>query len=292
MDPREQERLEAERRHVIESIIEAEKPAHTSYRLELVRLIEGSVHDHTQDLLRSYPVRRIKPVDGMAVTAQVWEEAHEFHRQQQRYHALLSHGQGILAGLEVIASQPPSSVVYVLPGIAIGPEGDVILLNEPTPFDLGATAEGLLCLFLTYNESRPMAMGSSDQGDQPLFIRTEFGLEAAQRLPASGGLELARVRRSRARRPWPMPSTPRTLEPMPSICASVANYRWHPSQWPASPLATSAAATANTAWAQITWPVSPIRAVICASASMTGCRWMAICLRIRWFAWLAWAHST
>ena len=45
----------------------------------------------------------------MAVTAQVWEEAHEYHRQQLRFHALLSHRPGILAGLEVIASQPPGS---------------------------------------------------------------------------------------------------------------------------------------------------------------------------------------
>ena len=86
--------------------------------------------------------------------------------------------------------------MYVLPGMAISPEGDVILLNDPTPFDLSTTAEGLLCLFLTYNESRPMAMSNSDEADQPLFIRAEFGLEAGQRPPAAGGLELARVRRS------------------------------------------------------------------------------------------------
>jgi phage tail-like protein len=36
VDPRERARLEAERLHVIESIIEAEKPAHTSYRLQIV----------------------------------------------------------------------------------------------------------------------------------------------------------------------------------------------------------------------------------------------------------------
>jgi hypothetical protein len=148
------------------------------------------------ELLKSFPARRIKPVDGMAVTAQVWEEAHEYHRQQQRYHALLGHRPGILVGLEVIASQPPGTAVYVLPGLAIGPEGDIIVLSEPTPFDMGTTAEGSFCLYLTYDESRPMAMGNSDEADQPLYIRAEFGLEAGQAPPAAGGLELARVRRS------------------------------------------------------------------------------------------------
>ena len=39
------------------------------------------------EFLKSLPTKRIKAVDGMAVTADVWEEAHEYHRHQQQLHA-------------------------------------------------------------------------------------------------------------------------------------------------------------------------------------------------------------
>ena len=61
-----------------------------------------------EELLQKYPTRRIKPVNGMAVTAEVWEEAHEYHRQSQGLQTVFSRGAGILAGLEVIAGDPPA----------------------------------------------------------------------------------------------------------------------------------------------------------------------------------------
>ena len=103
-----------------------------------------------EELLQRYPTKRIKPVDGMAVTSEVWEEAHEYHRQSQGCHALFSHGPGILAGLEVIASDPPDTSVYILPGIAIDPVGQTIVLPQPVAYDIGHEMEGLLYLaFLT-----------------------------------------------------------------------------------------------------------------------------------------------
>ena len=56
-----------------------------------------------KDFLQKFPVKRIKPIDGMAVTAETWEEAHEYHRQYERFHTLLHHGWGIVTGLEVIS---------------------------------------------------------------------------------------------------------------------------------------------------------------------------------------------
>ena len=45
------------------------------------------------------PTRRIKAMDGMAVTADVWEEAHQYHYQHQTLHARYGHGAGVLGGL-------------------------------------------------------------------------------------------------------------------------------------------------------------------------------------------------
>lgn len=145
-----------------------------------------------EDLIRMFPTKRVSPFDGMAVTAQVWAEAHEVHRQQQQLYALLGHGPGILVGLEVIASDPPDSAVYVLPGIAMDPHGQIIVVHEPVAYDIGQ-ARGLLYLVLTYSESRPRA-GQNQEGG-PLYVHAEFGVEARSDAPASAHVELARVRR-------------------------------------------------------------------------------------------------
>jgi len=145
-----------------------------------------------EDLLQEFPTRRIKPFDGMAVTAEVWDEAHEYHRQRQRFHALLSHGPGIVTGLEVIASDPTDSSVYILPGIAVDPHGRTIVLPEPLAYDVG-TAQGRLYLLLTYGESHPRA--ESDREEGSLYVHAQFGIEAGLALPDTPCVELARIRR-------------------------------------------------------------------------------------------------
>jgi hypothetical protein len=144
------------------------------------------------DWLKEFPTRRIKPADGMAVTAEVWEEAHDYHRRRQRYHDLLHHGPGIVSGLEVIASDPPDSSVYILPGMAVDLRGEVIILTEPVAYDVGS-AHGLLYLVLTYEESRPTA--DHDQEEGPRYIHSQFGVEARLTLPDTPYVELARLRR-------------------------------------------------------------------------------------------------
>jgi hypothetical protein len=145
-----------------------------------------------KDLLPEFPTKRIKPADGLAVTAQVWEEAHEYHRQWLRAHDLYAHGPRIVTGLEVIASDPADSSVYVLPGIALDPLGQTIVVTAPVAYDVGQ-AHGLLYLLLTYEESQPTAGG--DQEDGPLYLYSQFGLQATLTLPDAPFVELARVRR-------------------------------------------------------------------------------------------------
>lgn len=149
----------------------------------------------SRDQLREFPIRRIKPEEGMAVTPEVWQAAHEFHRQRLRFHDLLRHGPGILSGLDVIASEPPDSTLYILPGMAVDPQGEVIALVEPVAYDVGP-AQGLLHLILTYEESlpgEPAREGASP--DEPVFVQCQFGIEALPDLPEDRGVELARLRR-------------------------------------------------------------------------------------------------
>ena len=145
-----------------------------------------------EDLLKEFPAKRIKPLDGMAVTAEIWEEAHEYHRQSQRSHVLFSHGPGIVTGLEVIASDPPDRSVYILPGIAVDPAGQTIVLPQPVAYDFGDEIEGFLYLLMSYKESRPRA----DKGqDGPLYVHDEFSIVARPTLPDVPVVELARLKR-------------------------------------------------------------------------------------------------
>jgi hypothetical protein len=144
----------------------------------------------TDELLSALPTRRIKPVDGMAVTAEVWDEAHDFHRRALRAHLGLNHGTGIVTGLDVIASDPPDSAVYVQPGVAVDAWGNTIVVPQALSYDLGA-AQGPLYLLLTYSESQPRSESQRDDG--VMYIPAEFSLVAAE--AASGGVELARLNR-------------------------------------------------------------------------------------------------
>ncbi|MBN2393288.1 MAG: DUF4159 domain-containing protein [Anaerolineae bacterium] len=147
------------------------------------------------DLLQTIPTKRIKPVDGMAVTADVWEEAHNYHQRAQRAHAMAYHGAGIVAGLEVIASDPPDTAVYILPGVAVDPLGQTIVLPQPVAYDIGHEMEGLLYLLLSYGESRPREDEGADQRDGPMYVHMEFSIAARTALPNTPYVELARVRR-------------------------------------------------------------------------------------------------
>ncbi len=148
----------------------------------------------TRELLGLLPRQRVRAVDGMAVTAEVWEESHEYHRLLLRMHSLLQHGSGIVAGMGVIASEPADSSVYVLPGLAIDSIGQLIILPEPRAYDLGS-AEGLLYLIASYTESRPQSAARRVQEDAPLYVESQFTLEAVSKLPATPYVELARIHR-------------------------------------------------------------------------------------------------
>lgn len=143
-----------------------------------------------EQVVRKFPGKRISPFDGMAVTAQVWAEAHEYHRSSQQVHALFSHGPGILIGLEVMASDPPDSAVYILPGLAMDALGQTIVLHEPVAYDLGH-AYGFLHLILAYDESRPQADSKGPAGLR--YVLSQFSIEARPALPDTPHVELARI---------------------------------------------------------------------------------------------------
>ena len=147
----------------------------------------------TNEMIQQFPSKRMKAMDGLTVTADVWEEAHGFHREQLRFHALLAHGAGIVSGLNVIAGDPPDSSVFVQPGVALDPQGHAIVLSEPMSYDVGHNMDGLLHVLLSYSEGA--ARPGNGSGDGPLYVEAQFSIVATPTLPATPFVELARVRR-------------------------------------------------------------------------------------------------
>jgi hypothetical protein len=74
---------------------------------------------------------RVNPFRGLLVDETTWADAHDYHRNQMRFHLLAMHGVGVVQGLDVIASQPPDMKVTIRPGLGIDTEGRMLLLTEP-----------------------------------------------------------------------------------------------------------------------------------------------------------------
>jgi len=148
-----------------------------------------------KDNFEIFPKKHIFPYDGMSITANVWNEAHHYHTLSQNAHQYLVHGSGIVSGLEVIASDPPSSVIYILPGVAIDTAGEMIVLSEPLAYDLGSKIDGKLHLMLVHREIKVKSDGGEEAaaGNAPAYLQSEFVIVARPELLDTPHVEIARV---------------------------------------------------------------------------------------------------
>lgn len=143
--------------------------------------------------LELFPTKQVKPFDGMSITAEIWDQAHEEHRQMFRAHNLVSHGGGIITGLEVVANDPPDRYVFISAGVAVDPVGNVIVVPEPVAYDFESTAPGPLYLLLGQGEREIGGVGNEAK-----YSQAEFVIAARTSLPKRPSVELARVTLSAA----------------------------------------------------------------------------------------------
>lgn len=147
-----------------------------------------------KDNYKLFPQKRILPYDGMSITAGVWSEAHNYHEQLQSAHQYFLHGSGIVTGLEVVASDPADSVVYILPGAAVDSAGRMIVLSEPVAYDLGHNMEGKLHILLVHREVKVQA-GQDQENNAPAYMQDEFVIIARPDVLDMPHVELARINR-------------------------------------------------------------------------------------------------
>lgn len=140
--------------------------------------------------LSIFPIRRIKPMDGLAVSAEIWETSHQEHRDHDRAHNAVFHGEGIITGLDVIANDPPNNLVYITPGAAADRDGNVIVVAEQIAYDFGNSSTGDLRLLLARGTRE-----ISGEDDGSVFIQNEFMIAARTSPSKRAAVELARVTR-------------------------------------------------------------------------------------------------
>jgi hypothetical protein len=141
-----------------------------------------------------FPKKHILPYDGMSINANVWDEAHNYHSQVQNAHQYFLHGMGIVVGLDVVASDPPDNIVFVLPGVAIDTSGKMIILSEPVAYDLGEKINGKLHLFLLHREVKIQA-AKTEENNVPAYMQDEYVIVARTDELDTPHVEIARIHR-------------------------------------------------------------------------------------------------
>jgi hypothetical protein len=153
-------------------------------------------------------LRRVNPFQGLMIDATVWQDAHEYHRNQIRLHHLLLHGWGIVQGLDVRLADADNTLL-IEAGLAIDPSGNFVIVNHDTPFRVEHRESVALYLVLQFRE---VLSGSSQLGidgvGPPTRVIEAFQIQQRDRLPNEACLELARVDFDPAGKLISMPADP------------------------------------------------------------------------------------
>jgi hypothetical protein len=140
------------------------------------------------------PFLRVNPFRGLLIDENTWADAHDYHRNQMRFHLLALHGVGVVQGLQVLAMQPPEMNVVVQPGLAIDAEGRLLLLTQAQTVAIPSAAS-LTTVYITLQFVETVALQQNvTEGGTPQAARIleECKVEAVLE-PVPAAVELARI---------------------------------------------------------------------------------------------------
>ncbi len=138
--------------------------------------------------------RRLNPYKGLVIDVPKWVDAHGYHSDQQKLHAMSLHRPGIVFGLEVVAWNPPDDSVVIYPGLALDHEGNMIVVPEVQRFQVKAGEKGTTHLVIRYSEvGQDVAEVPGESKTQPLYILEAFRIEEMRQAPGEAEIELARI---------------------------------------------------------------------------------------------------
>jgi hypothetical protein len=130
-------------------------------------------------------LRRIEPYPGMMIDAQIWRDAHEYHRELLRLHHLNLHGWGLVRGLEITVDGDQNTL-RIEPGIAIDPVGNFVTVADPQGYPIMSRQRGVVYLVLQLRDI-PL-----DAAPAP-YVMEAYRLQERDRPPDEPYLELARI---------------------------------------------------------------------------------------------------
>ena len=139
-----------------------------------------------------FQLKRVNPFEGLIIDADAWRDAHEYHRDHLRLHLLAFHFNGIVQGLEVVASSPPDKSVIVQPGIGVDPEGNVIVVRQQQKYQLQTQKAGMVYIVIQFRDV-PGEPYQPPNGGQPTRMLDAYRIQERDKLPNEPYLELTRI---------------------------------------------------------------------------------------------------
>jgi hypothetical protein len=142
--------------------------------------------------ISKFKLKMVNPFQGLIIDVDAWQDAHKYHRDHQRLHTLVFHKIGIVEGLEVTANEQPDLSVNIHPGIAVDPEGNVIIVPQIQRYKIQTREKGTIHLIIQFREI-PAEPYQPPEGGQPTRLLEAYRIQEREKLPNEPYLELARV---------------------------------------------------------------------------------------------------
>ena len=150
--------------------------------------------------LQIKPLERLVVNDGLLLTAQLWQQAHDYHRQRQNIYYQSLHQPGIVSGLGVCLIEPPTEIaglykdkrwLEIQPGIAIDVKGNPIVVPQPLAFRISSEApkKDFLTVYIVVEYVDPDHLISNNRQ----FIQETFRINEKTTPPEANEVELCRI---------------------------------------------------------------------------------------------------
>ncbi|HEY7268322.1 MAG TPA: DUF4159 domain-containing protein [Dehalococcoidia bacterium] len=143
--------------------------------------------------LTRFRLRRVNPYRGLIIDETTWADAHDYHRDHLRLHALAFHSAGIVAGLEVRPTPSQPGSVDIAAGVALDAEGNMIVVGQDRRVAFDGIEAGNVYIALTYVENRVNAEADAPKGAPMNRIVESYKIEAVNKPIEEPAVELARM---------------------------------------------------------------------------------------------------
>ena len=146
------------------------------------------------------PLNRVAVKDGLLLTAELWQQAHDYHRRKQDLFYQSFHSPGIVAGLGISVIKAPMDIpaqyrdhrwLRIQPGFAIDGVGNAIIVPQGLDFRIASIAkEKPLTIYVVLSYVDP---DNLENNSHPEIITETFRIDEKINPPHSLEIELCRI---------------------------------------------------------------------------------------------------